>query len=269
MKAAQRVARMTEPMKELEKLMRLNAYGHSLHEVFRDFCEMSAIAISNSVDLVKREEREARYMALVARYKPEEMARFPQMLGCLVLALEEEFQDALGKLFMALELGNHWVGQFFTPYEVALTMAKMQLVDADELVKGKGFITVCDPTCGAGCTLIAVAHAMKDAGINYQQAMHATAQDLDATAAHMCYIQLALLHVPAVVVVGDSLRMEEHDRWYTPAHYLGFWDAKLARARERDPAPVTDSVPTEAKVVSATAQPPVTIQLSLFGGEDQ
>jgi hypothetical protein len=59
--------------------------------------------------------------------------------------------------------------------------------------------------------------------------MHATCIDIDATAAHMAYVQLSLLHIPAIVVHGNTLSMEQWGYWLTPAHVLGFWDAKLKR----------------------------------------
>jgi hypothetical protein len=44
----------------------------------------------------------------------------------------------------------------------------------------------------------------------------------------MTYIQLTLLHVPAVVILGNTLALEEREHWYTPAHFIGGWDALLA-----------------------------------------
>jgi hypothetical protein len=66
-------------------------------------------------------------MKVVKGYKPkpEEVARFPKMLACLTLSLEEGMSDCLGQLFMALVLGNGRAGQFFTPYHVSVLMAKM------------------------------------------------------------------------------------------------------------------------------------------------
>ena len=42
-------------------------------------------------------------------------------------------------------------------------------------------------------------------------------------------MQLTLWNIPAVVVVGDDLANEEREVFYTPAHYLGFWDVRLKR----------------------------------------
>lgn len=44
---------------ECAKLMRENSHRHRLHEVFRDFCELSALAISNAVDKLQFDVREA------------------------------------------------------------------------------------------------------------------------------------------------------------------------------------------------------------------
>ena len=55
---------------------------------------------------------------------------------------------------------------------------------------------------------------MQDAEINYQQHLHVTAVDVDSRAAHMAYVQLALLNVPAVVIVGNTLTLEEREHGY-------------------------------------------------------
>lgn len=63
--------------------------------------------------------------------------------------------------------------------------------------------------------------------INYRKALHVIAQDVDATAAHMIFLQLALLHVPAIAVHGNSSTVKEWAHWVTPAHVLGGWDRPM------------------------------------------
>ena len=63
--------------------------------------------------------------------------------------------------------------------------------------------TATDPACGAGAMLIAFANAAKRHGINYQKHVLFVSQDIDRTAAMMCYIQMSLLGCPAVVVIGE------------------------------------------------------------------
>ena len=103
--------------------------------------------------------------------------------------------------------------------------------------------------------MIACADELREQGINYQRCIHVTAQDLDATACHMAYVQLSLQHIPAIVIRGNSLAVEVREYWVTPAHVLGFWDAKLSR-REKEEGRVAHAVPAmpePMEVVEASA----------------
>lgn len=257
----------------MAKMLRENARRHRLHKVFSDFCELAALAVSNSVDLVHREAREARYMQIVGEYERDEVQRFPQLLAVLVDWLECSLDDCLGKLFMSLELGDSFKGQFFTPFELSRLMAGLTFGGAREAIERQGFVTVSEPACGAGGMLLAAADALQAQGINYQQAMHATAVDVDATAVHMAYVQLSLAHVPAIIVHGNSLSLAEWGHWFTPAHILGGWDHRLRAQRRRDAAPalvpeMPEAVPAvqdlaEVRAVALT-QRAERLQLDLF-----
>lgn len=61
-----------------------------------------------------------------------------EMLGLITMVLEENpEQDFLGSMFMRLELGNHWKGQFFTPYSVCKVMAEMNAPDLEATIEAK------------------------------------------------------------------------------------------------------------------------------------
>lgn len=64
------------------------------------------------------------------------------------------------------------------------------------------------------------------------------------------YLQLALWHVPAVVVVGNALDMEAREVLYTPVHCLGFWDSKLRR-RDKEEATQADRKTVSSKASEA------------------
>lgn len=214
----------------LVKILRAVGYRHGPWQVFRDFVAMGAIALSNATDLIQQPEREAEYLKIVARYSKVEASELARGFAHVVMALEAGMCDFLGALYMRLELGDAWKGQYFTPYEVCRLMAAVTLGEqASQEVEKKGFVTVCDPCVGGGAMVIAAAHALLDAKINYQQHMHAVAVDIDMVSVHMAYIQLSLLHIPAVIYHGNSLSLEVWSVWRTPAHTLGFWDAKLHR----------------------------------------
>lgn len=199
--------------------------------VWSDFVELAACAISNKVDLRQYESREKRYMEIVGRYDRKEADSFAKLLAIIVNALDNDpEQDFLGSLFMQLELGNHWKGQFFTPYHLCALMAKLQVVDVPDKIATKGYVSVNDCACGAGALLIAFANETRRTGINYQQHVMFVGQDVDRTAAMMCYIQLSLLGCPGYVIVGDTLcdpptdpPRPDAEVWYTPLYFSDIW----------------------------------------------
>lgn len=212
--------------KEMIKLFEKVSYRHNLWTVYSDFLEMSAITLSNSVDFINRSKREKRYMDIISGYSREEGKIFPELFAELVMALEEETSDVLGEIFMELHLGNKWKGQFFTPIHVSKAMGMVILSDIDKVIKEKGFITVNEPTCGGESTIIGLALALQEKGYNYQKDMVVTAVDLDIKAVHMCYIQLSLLGIPALVLHGNTLSMEMYEEWRTPFYVLHGWQFK-------------------------------------------
>lgn len=246
-KASRRRATSTD----LGKLMRQAANRHQLWDVFADFCEMGALSIANAVDLAQREERERRYLDRIKRYEPDEQALFPQMLAALVDRLEEGPDDVLGRLFGELELGNDARGQFFTPYELCRLMAGINVGEKslDGPIAERGYVTLMEPACGAGAMIIAFTDEMQRHGYNPQQQLHVTAQDIDSRGVHMTYLQLSLLHIPAQIILGNTLALEQREVWYTPAHIIGGWNWKLARkspllaANDNQPAPVLAVIP--------------------------
>lgn len=242
--------------KAFVKLIAQAAYRHDTYRVFSDFVEMAAISIANR--LHRDESREQRYMQIVSDYEPAEAALFPKMLGHIAMALDCEFGDPLGESYMMLEISNDHRGQFFTPYGLCRAIASMNS-DIGERVKERGFITVSDPAVGAAALLIAFAEEAKIQGVNFQRQVHATGQDVDVKAVHMAYIQLSLIGMPAVVIHGNTLTMEERSRWYTPMHVLGCWNWKLRTpSRETFVAP-----PQREEAVSQPSESTIR-QMELF-----
>ena len=153
------------------------------------------------------------------------------------MALEKNpDQDFLGKLYMDLNLGSHWHGQFFTPYNVCRMMAEMNFGEGTQAeVERKGYISVCDPCVGAGAMLIAAANAMRRANVNYQTNAIFVGQDIDRVVAKMAYIQLSLIGCPGYIIIGNSLTnpptehvlfphdTEAQEVWITPMFITDVW----------------------------------------------
>jgi hypothetical protein len=227
---------MLNPEKEFTGAFNDFRNNHMPHRVFADFCELAALSIANfnSMD-PEWSKREARYMEIIKAYSKPEQQLFPVMLACVVEGLAQAPCDFLGKMYMSLEISNKHAGQFFTPYELSKACA-MMLVDP-ELFKQKEFVTISEPACGSAGMCIAMCEALALSGINYQKRVHITAEDIAPNCVHMAYIQLSLMHVPAVIIHRNTLSMQEYGpRWYTPAHQLDLWNVKLRRGPEQSVA---------------------------------
>lgn len=194
------------------------------YEVFRDFVTMSAITIHNAVN--KDEKLEAEYLQIAGKYPRDELFLFCELFGSFVLLLDAEPRDVLGELYMSLDLGNAGTGQYFTPSDVSELMAQISYGESLRTLTTP-FVTVCEPACGAGGMMLAFAKIMIANGHDPAKTMWVQCQDIDRLAALMCYIQLSLWNIPAMVSVGNTLTMERREVFYTPQHYLGKWSAKL------------------------------------------
>lgn len=181
---------------------------YSSYQIFSDWVQGLALEISNACTMHRKrlfEDREKELKQLLSKYSPEDMELFGEMTAYLVEELEENPSDALGTIFMRGGFGSGITGQFFTPFNLSMLTAQLAAKSFMERVKAGEKISINEPTCGSGGMIIAAAVVMKNQGINYQSVMEVVAQDLDWRSVHMCYVQLSLLGISAIVVQGDTL----------------------------------------------------------------
>lgn len=108
----------------------------------------------------------------------------------------------------------------------------------------RGWVAVCDPTCGAGALLVAFANECRKKGINYQTDVLFVAQDIDYIVGMMCYLQMSLLGMPGYVVIGDTLAspsvsydkrgllpVNKGNVWYTPMLRIPVWQYRIFMAQ--------------------------------------
>ena len=213
--------------------------SHSAWSVWTDFVELFAIALANVMETGAEvhSRREAQFAAIVKTYDEPELEMIKNLCRITVEALEDNpQQDFLGELYMGLDFGNSWRGQYFTPWNIAYMMAQMTMGAGD--ISEKGYVSVCDSACGAGCMLIAAAAAYRNESMeekNYQTDLLFVGQDVDRVVALMCYIQLALLGCAGYVIVGNSLTEppcgdelfpvigKQREIWYTPMWNSPLW----------------------------------------------
>lgn len=229
----------SNPHKEkLVKTIQKLAHRHSTWSLFSDFVELIALTIANSITLdnnVEWQKREDRYLQIINKYNPDEQQVFPEMFADLEEALQYELTqknapvDVLGPVFHELKLHNTYKAQFFSPQHICDMMGAIALGDSREELEKQGYISLSEPTCGSGAMVLGFARAMAEANLNYCSQLFAIATDIDPKCAHMTYIQLSLYGIPAVVIHGNSLTLEEWSKWYTPIYVTHGWRWKIRR----------------------------------------
>ena len=235
--SSQKQEKKTDNRKEFLRIFHQLTHRHRAWDIWKDFIVMFACAISNSLDKEHFDEREKRYLKIIKKYNESERNLFPELTAHTVVALEENpEQDFLGSIFMELNLGNDANGQFFTPYHICGMAAKIAGQDIFSIVDENGYITIHDPCCGAGATLIAGVHEarkqLEKRKLNFQNHVLVVAQDIDETVALMCYIQLSLLGVAAYVKVGNTFTEpitkndNKENYWYTPMYFSYVWQVR-------------------------------------------
>lgn len=231
-----RVAR-DQHQKEFVRIFQALSGRYSRREIWQDLVTLTAISIANIVDHDRAESRSKTYKTIAGKYSPAELDKMAEALSYVVTGMEANpDQDFLGELYMALELGNDSAGQFFTPYDVCRCMAEINSGDVAGRVEKDGWISVCDPACGAGATLVAFANHCMRQNVNYQTSVLFVAQDIDYIVGMMCYIQLSLLGCPGYVVIGNTLTnpstsydkrgllpRDGQEIWFTPMYYRDVW----------------------------------------------
>ena len=243
-KATAKQEAITGTKGELLKIVRELGTSRQTWQVWADLMDAIACALSNAADPDKKRvaEREKEYAECIKRLGGD-VNIVAKAYATIVMALEENpDQDFLGQIYMELNLGSHWHGQFFTPYSICQLMAQTTM--DEELLKAQvadhGYITVNDNACGAGATLVAAINHLHRMGVGQGQYL-ACGNDIDRVAAQMCYIQLSTLGVVGWVaitntlsdpVTGDPIIPTEkpgQEFWYTPMYYLNpIWVGRRA-----------------------------------------
>lgn len=204
-------------------------YKYNNYEVLNDLFVMSALSISNSIELNEKikAKREEQYNIISSKYNSEDLKQFTKIFAEIIKLYESEsISDFLGEIFMQSMTQNSGAkGQVFTPYSLSKACAECAV---DEQMLKKDIITMYEPACGGGGMIIAFLDTLKNNhNIDYTTRVFVLAGDVDKRCCAMTYIALSLLGCPAIVEEKNALSGEFYDRWETPAYkmqYLKFKD---------------------------------------------
>ncbi len=228
-------------MKQLESY----GYGINLFEKFREFCKVTTYSMAGVFyPELSRKELES---IKIAEDK-KKLAAFENCFQIMVDALEEEHQDFLGVFFGLNDLGNVRAGQFFTPYNISLMMARMQVSNHDEIIERRGFIKVSEPACGSGGMIIALRQTLIESGYNPSTNVYVEMTDIDELCFYMSYIQISLYGIPARVIQGDSLSFKIYRELFTPVYFLNHFYEKLRIAEAIESILQVERMPVKEEI---------------------
>lgn len=207
-------------------------------EAWTDFVSVSACLLSAISDMRRdvASERWKSYMDAAGKYSREERRTMTRMQEIMGIALEKNpDQDFLGSVHMGLDFGSDEHGQFFTPWDIAKFTAAVSIqADTKDKVRKKGFTTVFDEACGAGCMLLASRSRLAELSIDCRRGAFFAGQDVDPVAVKMCYFQLSLLGCAGYVLEGNSIseppggtelepEYPPEKLWFTPPYFSDYW----------------------------------------------
>lgn len=204
------------------------ARKYSAEKVWQDV--IYACALTQSVFLRSQDKSGLEKIdKIMEQYSEKEQYKIMSLYANIMDALQENpGQDFLGEMYHRLDLQKHEKGQFFTPYDVCklMTLLSLSTENLTGEISQKGYVTVSDPACGSGALLLSFYETVREMGITGYQVL-AVAQDVDRSAALMCYLQLSVLFIPAIVIVGNSITNPgidpQNEVWYTPAYNVYHW----------------------------------------------
>lgn len=219
---------MTRPNYTKEFLDLISSFGYRFdaREVFRDWSELVAAELHqapyNQLHWPKDDDWrhvEDDYLAVAKKYERKDFDVFAKMMAVTAIALDDNRQDFLGKCYMQMEVANSRLGQEFTPYEISLMLARLNLDNAREWIDRVGFFTLMEPTCGAGSMIIAASQIVEEEPINGNPSydMWFEAIDIDRLCCNLTYIQCSLLDLSGIVWHGNTMSMEMKSFRLTPA----------------------------------------------------
>lgn len=218
-------------------LGRVVAKGHSPDRVFTDWLDLALYAF---------QRRDPEYLEIVRRYPnaapqgEREIDRFADALAELMRQLQAGAYDPLGEIYTE-QITRGENGQFFTPEAVVELMARITVGEPSDAPE-----RICDPACGSGRMLLS--------SVRLRPQGFFVGIDLDARCARMAALNLLFRNVDALVIQGDTLRVEVFRAWELRRTPLG------GAISECPPAQLEQL----KEVIVAARTQPTARQMSLF-----
>lgn len=201
---------MRDAAQEFIKALRPLTGRQSEEQAFDAFLEITFTACAyRALPGAEGEAFKERHLAEWKRWDDKQHPIFLKLMEITDRHVSGFKGDFLG--VVAAEIGalSAARGQFFTPWEICRLMSAMTLAGPNSRdVVERGWVGMQEPACGSGALVLAKAKAEQDAGLEVGTQFFAECIDISERAVKMCYIQLSICGVPAIVKLGNALTNE-------------------------------------------------------------
>lgn len=203
---------------------------YSIKDVFNDFVIIYAIAIKNK--FYYEQDDEDIYFSTIKKYEKDELDIFSELIVELqeIYSKEKEIRDVLGEIYFQIGSIKKENEQFFSPKSIGIINSI--LAQAYVVKEKNDFNIIYDPTCGSGALLLYSAETLMDNDVDYTKKAFYWAQDIDFVCFCMAYIQMSIYGMPALVIWGDTISLQERKVYYTPEFFVGGWKEKIEKRRK-------------------------------------
>lgn len=214
---------MTRPLSpaktatELARALEKHRGSLRIPEAFDLAIETMFLDIRREKGLCRDDELHTRLRTRLEKEAPELTMGFTTPLRVAIVD-HDIGADILGRVASHASTLDKSLGQFFTPPDLARLCVALSTDTASLLAKYRehGIVTMHEPTIGSGVMAMAWVEAAVESGIPRDR-LYIDGWDIEASAARMAYVQLALHGIPAQIVLGDVLSREIRAVWETPA----------------------------------------------------
>lgn len=245
---------------EFAKCLKDADYSLQTWDLMDVFLKCSTLALRQSYRKLRfqeiKPEWEEEYEKSIGRVKNQENIK--RCFAILVNALEEIRDDFLGSLIQELgQADKDFRGQCLTPTALCAVMSRMTL--SEERPNPDRRLMLSEPACGGGAMVIAASQILMENGF-YPWNYYWVCTDVDWRMFSITFIQCSLLGIPATVVHGNTLSLEQWDSAETFAAVM-----HPLRKQNVEEEPASEPLePLAATVPEVVVDADVGGQLSLF-----
>lgn len=183
--------------------------GYDSLQIFNEFVDLMFCSLAHG-----KVEYESRL--LFSRNQEEKREIAVQAMKMLGEEMEAEpYRDLLGRLHqeLASPSGRQALASFYTPDDICRLTAQLgtDIAEMREKIARGETVTLCEPSCGSGRMILAVAEQLDDC----RMGLRVTCTDIELIACKMAFVNLSLWGIPAEVLHGDSLQLKIWNGWKT------------------------------------------------------